>query len=74
MLDTHAVARSLTAAEFTPAQADAIANAVRLAAERGEFVTSDRDNIRADCGELDRPQPTEVRHACVPGLRRGAKP
>ena len=33
MLDTHAVARSLTDAEFTPAQADAITNAVRLAAE-----------------------------------------
>ena len=42
MLDTHAVARSLTDAEFTPAQADAITNAVRLAAERGEHVTSDQ--------------------------------
>ena len=39
MLDTHAVARSLTDAEFTPAQADAITNAVRLAAERGDHVT-----------------------------------
>ena len=35
MLDTHAVARSLTDAEFTPAQADAITNTVRLAAEHG---------------------------------------
>ena len=35
MLDTHAVARSLTEADFTPAQADAITDAVRLAAERG---------------------------------------
>ena len=42
MLDTHAVARSLTDAEFTPAQADAITNAVRLAAERGDHVTSDQ--------------------------------
>ena len=42
MLDTHAVARSLTAAEFTPAQADAITNAVRLAAEQGDHVTSDQ--------------------------------
>ncbi len=42
MLDTHAVARSLTNAEFTPAQADAITDAVRLAAERGDHVTSDQ--------------------------------
>lgn len=42
MLDTHAVARSLTEAEFTPAQADAITNAVRLAAEQGDHVTSDQ--------------------------------
>ena len=35
MLDTHAVARSPTDAEFTSAQADAITNAVRLAAEWG---------------------------------------
>ena len=42
MLDTHAVARSLTDAEFTPAQADAITNAVRLAAEQSDHVTSDQ--------------------------------
>ena len=42
MLDTHAVARSLTDAEFTPAQADAITNAVRLAAEHGDHVTPDQ--------------------------------
>ena len=36
MLDTHAVARSLTDAEFTPAQADAITDAVRQAAEHGD--------------------------------------
>ena len=42
MLDTHAVARSLTDAEFTPAQADAITNAVRQAAEHGDQVTSDQ--------------------------------
>ena len=42
MLDTHAVARSLADAEFTPAQADAIANAVRLAAEHGDHVTPDQ--------------------------------
>ena len=42
MLDTHAVARSLTDAAFTPAQADAITNAVRLAAEHGDHVTPDQ--------------------------------
>ena len=36
MLDTHAFARSLTAADFTPAQAD-----FRLVVEQGEHVTSD---------------------------------
>ena len=30
MLDTHAVARSLTAADFTPAQADALTDALRF--------------------------------------------
>ena len=33
MIDTHAVARTLTEADLTPAQADAITDAVRLAAE-----------------------------------------
>ena len=33
MLDTHAIARALTAADFTPAQADALTDAVRQAAE-----------------------------------------
>ena len=33
MFDTHAVARALTEADLTPAQADAITDAVRLAAE-----------------------------------------
>ena len=40
MLDTHAVARSLTDADFTPAQADAITNAIRLAADHGDHVTT----------------------------------
>lgn len=44
MLDTHAVARSLTKADFTPAQADAITAAVRQAAEHGEHVTPDQFN------------------------------
>ncbi|MCY4505594.1 MAG: hypothetical protein OXG35_01335 [Acidobacteria bacterium] len=33
MLDTHAVAGSLTDAEFIPTQSDAITNALRLAVE-----------------------------------------
>ena len=42
MLDTHAVARSLTAADFTPAQADAVTDALRLVVEQGDHVTSDQ--------------------------------
>ena len=42
MLDTHAVARSLTAADFTPAQADAVTDALRLVVEQGEHVTPDQ--------------------------------
>ena len=58
MLDTHAVARSLTDAEFTPAQADAITNAVRLAAEHGDHVTSDQfkaglAEVRTEIAALD---------------------
>ena len=44
MLDTHAVARSLTAADFTPAQADAVTAAVRQAAEHGDHLTTDQFN------------------------------
>ena len=39
MFDTHAIARSLTDADLTPAQADAITAAIRQAAEHGEHVT-----------------------------------
>ena len=42
MLDTDAVARSLTDADFPPAQADAITDAVRLAAQHGDHVTTDQ--------------------------------
>ena len=41
MLDTHAVARSLTA-DFTPAPADALTDALREFTERGDHVTSDQ--------------------------------
>ena len=39
MLDTHAVARSLTGAGFTPTQADVITDALRLAVEHGDLDT-----------------------------------
>ena len=42
MLDTHAIARSLTDAKPTPEQADAITAAVRAAAEHGDRVTVDK--------------------------------
>ena len=58
MLDTHAVARSLTDAQFSPAQADAITNAVRLAAEHGDHVTSDQ--FKAGLAEV-RTEIAEVR-------------
>jgi len=35
MLDTHAVARSLTEADFTPAQADVVTSAVLQDSEKG---------------------------------------
>ena len=65
MLDTHAVARSLTAAEFTPAQADAITDAVRLAAERGDLVTSNQftaglSEVRTEIAALDTRLSTQV--------------
>ena len=39
MLVTHTVARSLTDDEITPAQADAITNALRLTVEHGHLDT-----------------------------------
>ena len=58
MLDTHAVARSLTDADFTTDQADAITDAIRQAAEHGDHVTPDQFNtavaaIEADQARLD---------------------
>ena len=65
MLDTHAVARSLTDAEFTPAQADASTNAVRLVAEHGDHVTPDQftaglAEVRTEIAEV-RTEIAEVR-------------
>jgi len=42
MFDTLAIARSLTDADLTPAQADAITDAIRQAAEHGDHVTSEQ--------------------------------
>ena len=58
MFDTHAVARSLTAADFTPAQADALTDALRSAVEHGDHVTSDQfkagqAELRAEIARLD---------------------
>ncbi len=58
MFDTHAVARSLTAADFTPAQADALTDALRAAAEQGDHVTADQfkagqAEVRAEIANLD---------------------
>ena len=58
MLDTHAVARSLTAADFTPAQTDAVTDALRLVAEQGDHVTSDQ--FRAGLAEMRAEQLTEI--------------
>ncbi|MCY4574870.1 MAG: DUF1640 domain-containing protein, partial [Gemmatimonadetes bacterium] len=57
MLDTHAVARSLTAADFTPAQADALTDALREFTEQGDHVTSDQfragqSEMRAEIAEV----------------------
>ena len=58
MFDTHAVARSLTAADFTPAQADALTDALRSAVEHGDHVTSDQfkagqAELRTEIANLD---------------------
>ena len=58
MLDTHAVARSLTAADFTPAQADAVTDALRLVVEQGDHVTSDQ--FKAGLTEMRAQQRTEI--------------
>ena len=63
MFDTHAVSRSLTAADFTPAQADALTDALRAAAEQGAHVTADQfkagqAEVRAEIAEVR----TEIAH------------
>ena len=58
MLDTHAVARSLTEADFTPAQADALTDALRLAAEQGDHVTADQ--LKAETAAMRSELRTEI--------------
>ena len=65
MLDTHAVARSLTAADFTPAQADALTDAPREFTEQGGHVTADQvkagqAEIRTEIAELRSEQRTQI--------------
>ena len=50
MFDTHSIARTLSEADLTPAQVDAITEAVRPAADRGDHVTSDQ--FKAGVAEL----------------------
>ncbi len=58
MLDTHAVARSLTAVDFTPAQADALTDALRLVVEHGNHVTTDQ--FKAGLTEMRAELRTEI--------------
>ena len=58
MFDTHEIARSLTDANLTPAQADAITAAIRQAAEHGEHVTPQTSSarlaeLRAEIAQLE---------------------
>ena len=58
VLDTHAVAQSLTAVDFTPAQADAVTAALRSVVEQGDHVTSDQ--FKAGIAEMRAEQRGEV--------------
>ncbi len=50
MFDTHSIARTLSEANLTPAQVDAITEAVRQAADHGDHVTSEQ--FKAGLAEL----------------------
>ncbi len=58
MLDTQAVAQSLTAVEFTPAQANAVTAALRSVVEQGGHVTSDQ--FKAGLAEMRAEQRGEI--------------
>ena len=58
MFDTFAIARTLAAADLTPAQVEAITDAVRQAADHGDHVTPDQlgagiTAIRAELAALE---------------------
>ena len=56
MFDTLAIARALTAADFTPAQADALTDAVRQAAEHdaaGVETLATKADLRAEITALE---------------------
>lgn len=56
MLDTHAIARTLTAADLTPAQVDAITDGIAAAAHHGKDDTATKADIaalRADMAALE---------------------
>ena len=51
MIDTHAIARTLTNAKLTPEQVNATTGAVRQAADHGDYVT--RGELRAELAALE---------------------
>ena len=53
MFDTHAIARTLAEANLTPAQVNAITDAVRQAADHGEGDLLTRSELRADLVSLE---------------------
>ena len=59
MFDTHSIARTLSEANLTPAQVDAITEAVRQAADHGDHVTSEQ--FKAGLAELR----TEIAGLCA---------
>ena len=75
MLDTHAVARSLTDADFTPAQADAITNPAGLwplsAAATSRPIRSRRGlpEVRTEIAALDTRLSTEIAEPSVARVR-----
>ena len=53
MFDTHAIARALADADLTPAQVNAITDAVRRAADHGEGDLVARAELRAEFVSLE---------------------
>lgn len=53
MFDTHAIARALAEADLTPAQVNAITDAVRQAADHGEGDLITRSELRAELVSLE---------------------